>query len=93
MIEVLSQFVLGDLNEIVEKEIKPLLKWCYEELLDKAKVKGDKLEYYKRLNGLNNFNECPCCGLVIFEDEESDNDEREAYDHYLPKSKYPFWKC
>ena len=68
--------------------MKPLFKKFYEKLLDAAKVSGDKLEFYKSLNNLNHFKVCPCCGYVDFESGRLRR--REAYDHYLPKSKYPF---
>lgn len=87
----LNPILLNDLHNIVESEIKPLFKWCYEDLLDKKKVGGTKLKYYKTLNGENNFKYCPCCGLIDFEDEAPENEVREAYDHYLPKSEYPLF--
>ncbi|MEM7104863.1 MAG: hypothetical protein AAF502_17130 [Bacteroidota bacterium] len=79
---------LKDLPEVIEKEIKPLLVWCYETLLDKGKVAGDKMDYYGELIEENEFDYCPCCGYIPFEGPESIC--REAYDHYLPKSEYPF---
>ncbi|MFB9056707.1 HNH endonuclease [Mariniflexile ostreae] len=79
---------LNQLPKVVNDEIKPLFKWCYETLLDKGKVAGDKMDYYKALIKHNDFITCPCCGLIDFESFESKY--REAYDHYLPKSKYPF---
>jgi len=79
---------LKDLPSVVEDDIKPLLVWCYETLLDKGKVAGDKMEYYEKLIKANGFDYCPCCGYVPFEGPESIC--REAYDHYLPKSEYPF---
>lgn len=80
---------LDGMHKVVKDDIKPLFKWCYENLLDKAKVAGDKLEYYKALITANNFQYCPCCGLIDFESSDPENDTREAYDHYLPKSEYP----
>lgn len=82
--------LLGELHETVEKDIKPLFKWCYEDLLDKKKVGGDKLQYYKKLIKQNKFKYCPCCGLIDFESDDDSNEVREAYDHYLPKSEFPF---
>lgn len=35
----------------------------------------------------NEYKDCPCCGLTYFEPKDSAN--REAFDHYLPKSHYP----
>lgn len=83
--------LLDDLDSVVENDIKPLFKWCYEYLLDTAKVAGDKHLYYKELIELNDFKYCPCCGLIDFEDPIPENEVREAYDHYFPKSEYPFF--
>jgi hypothetical protein len=88
--KILPPIYLSELHEVVEKDIKPLFKWCYEELLDKKKVAGDKLAYYKELITKNDFQYCACCGLIDFESTDPDNEVREAYDHYLPKSEYPF---
>lgn len=79
------------LNEMpgqVETFIKPLLVDFYESLLDKAKVPGTKKDYYEKLIQENDFQYCPACGLTDFEHEDSAR--REAFDHYLPKSEYPF---
>lgn len=88
--KTIQPIMLGALHDCVENDIKPLFKWCYEDLLDKKKVGGDKLKYYKSLIKKNKFNYCPCCGLIDFEDEDDENEVREAYDHYLPKSAFPF---
>ncbi|RXG15964.1 hypothetical protein DSM03_103149 [Leeuwenhoekiella aestuarii] len=74
----------------VHNDIKDLFKWCYENLLEKGKVAGDKMEYYNQLikHPDNDYNVCPCCGLIDIESSESIC--REDYDHYLPKSNYPF---
>lgn len=45
-------------------------------------------EYYKDFMTVNNNGVCPFCGLSDMLGKYSSN--REAYDHYLPKSKYPF---
>ncbi len=79
---------LSDLPDIVTNDIKPLFKWCYETLLDQGKVAGDKMDYYKELIKSNEYNTCPCCGLILI--ESPDSICREDFDHYLPKSKYPF---
>lgn len=79
---------LSALPDVVENDIKPLFKWCYETLLEKGKVAGDKMNYYNQLITENDFATCPCCGLIDFESASSFR--REAYDHYLPKATYPF---
>lgn len=79
---------LNQLPSIVRTKMKPLFVKFYKELLERVKVEGDKLEYYKALYKTNRFKYCPCCGYMPFDTGELDR--REAYDHYLPKSKYPF---
>jgi hypothetical protein len=79
---------LTDLPEVVKNDIKPLFSWCYTYLLNQKEASGDKLDYYKNLISLNEFEVCPCCGMIDFELEDSKY--REAYDHYLPKANYPF---
>lgn len=79
---------LNELPKVVEKNIKPLLVDFYEKLLERAVVPGTKKDYYEKLIEANDFQYCPCCGLIDF--ESSDSKYREAFDHYLPKSDYPF---
>jgi hypothetical protein len=79
---------LPNLPDVVDKNMKPLLVDFYENLLEKAKVPGTKQAYYSALIAANEFQFCPCCGYMPF--ESSDSEYREAFDHYLPKSKYPF---
>jgi len=45
-------------------------------------------EHYKEFIKINSKGKCPFCGLIPIDGEYDDT--REAYDHYLPKSKYPF---
>ncbi len=79
---------LDALPNVVEEKIKPLMVNFYESLLERAKVPGTKKDYYEKLIEENDFQYCPCCGLIDF--ESSDSKYREAFDHYLPKSDYPF---
>ncbi len=79
---------LSDLPDIITSDIKPLFKWFYETLLDQGKVAGDKMDYYKELIKANKYDTCPCCGIIPI--ESPDSICREDFDHYLPKSKYPF---
>lgn len=79
---------LDSLPDQVKDVIKPLLVNFYETLLEKAKVPGTKKDYYQKLIKESDFQYCPGCGLIDFEHEESKY--REAFDHYLPKSEYPF---
>ena len=79
---------LQALPDVVKDNIKPLFKWSYETLLENKLVAGDKMDYYNQLIIKNDFNTCPCCGLIDF--EPANSIRREAYDHYLPKATYPF---
>lgn len=79
---------ISALPNVVEKSIKPLLVKFYESLLGRSLVPGDKLDYYNKLIEENKIRYCPCCGYVPFESAASNY--REAFDHYLPKSVYPF---
>ncbi|MGN7759636.1 hypothetical protein ACTJIV_19430 [Chryseobacterium sp. 22532] len=76
------------LPDIVEKMMKPFFIKCYESLLDRSLVPGDKHKYYNNLIKQNKIKFCPCCGYSSF--ESADSNYMEAYDHYLPKSIYPF---
>ncbi len=49
---------------------------------------GTKSEYYDDLINENNNGICPFCGLLPLDNENDPS--RDAFDHYLPKSKYPF---
>lgn len=79
---------LKDLPPVIKKDIKPLFEWCYEYLINQKEVSGDKLKYYNKLISLNKFKTCPCCGLIPIESTE--NNYREDYDHFIPKSIFPF---
>lgn len=83
----LKAIELDALPKVVEGEMLPVLKKFYSKLLDLDKVPGDKLKYYNRLVNDKYIN-CPCCGIVKIEPEESAF--REDNDHFFPISKYPF---
>lgn len=76
---------LNTLNIVVEQRMKPLLVRFYNELINSR----EKLAYYNDLVENNdNYDFCPCCGLIKIESNESPF--REDNDHYLPKAEYPF---
>lgn len=79
---------LSSLPSVVEGKMKPLLETFYSRLLDIKKVPGEKLDYYNMLAKSNNFNTCPICGLANIETPNSQYIE--DYDHFLPKTHYPF---
>ena len=49
---------------------------------------GELSEHYKEFVEENDEDICPFCGLMPLDGQWSET--RDAYDHYLPKSKYPF---
>lgn len=79
---------LTELPKIVEKKMKPFFEKLYKDLLDKRLSPISKMEYYKEIQILNNFINCPCCGIMPFEGETSKN--REDLDHFFPKAHFPF---
>lgn len=60
----------------------------FELAIVKENIGADLKEHYKEFSSLNNMPCCPFCGLLPMDSEYDPT--REAYDHYLPASKYPF---
>jgi hypothetical protein len=54
----------------------------------KEELGSDLGSYYVNFVRVNNSGCCPFCGLLPIDNEFDPT--REAFDHYLPKSKYPF---
>jgi hypothetical protein len=79
---------LNTLPNVIQVEVKSLLESFYSRLLDIKKVPGEKLDYYNQLVDANKYNTCPICGLADIETTESNYIE--DYDHFFPKSHYPF---
>lgn len=79
---------LNTLPNVIQLEVKNLLESFYSRLLDIKKVPGEKLDYYNQLVKANKYNTCPICGLASF--ETADSKYIEDYDHFFPKSLYPF---
>jgi ribosomal protein L25 (general stress protein Ctc) len=79
---------LSELPQIVEKKMKPFFEKLYKDLLDKKLSPISKMEYYKEIQILNKFINCPCCGIMPFEGVTSKN--REDLDHFFPKAHFPF---
>lgn len=77
-------------HEDISKEMAAFFKGLYA-LLHLAALRakiGDIDDHYKCFVTINNAGRCPFCG--ISELLGKDHRVREAYDHYLPKSLYPF---
>lgn len=77
-----------DLNE----QLAAFFKGLYSQsLLDLAALRakiGDINDHYQAFVTTNNAGKCPFCGINDLLGEY--HTKREAYDHYLPKSLYPF---
>jgi 5-methylcytosine-specific restriction endonuclease McrA len=82
----------GDVNASLFKQLASFFKGLYSQsLLNLTAVKekvGNIDDHYKTFMTTNTLGKCPFCGisdvLGIY------HTKREAYDHYLPKSLYPF---
>lgn len=82
---------LDKLPSIVVLEMKSFLIDIYEEYSERKTLTNEftsKQHYYSELIEKNRFQFCPSCGITrIF---AYDFSQREDFDHYLPKSLYPF---
>lgn len=80
------------LDSRLSDEFKKFYSNLYSNDFLSLKVLAEKIgavsEHYRKLQGVNKSRKCPFCGLSGMESEYSR--VREPYDHYLPKSKYPF---
>lgn len=73
-------------------ELSRFFKGLYSKKILTSAVLRKKMgsidEHYKAFVAVNNLGKCPFCGISdLFGINHS---KREAYDHYLPKSIYPF---
>ena len=87
----LQPLKMDDLPQALTKEITDLFEQLYTKMLNAARYTRDHdgtKVYYDLFYQTNQNHTCPFCG---YHNMKSDLDKgREAYDHYLPKSKYPF---
>ncbi|MGC9935246.1 HNH endonuclease [Priestia aryabhattai] len=83
---------ISQLNATLGAELKSFFVKLYSQDILSLKALSDKIgfidDHYKEFVKINSKGKCPFCGLYDI-DSEYDH-TREAYDHYLPKSKYPF---
>lgn len=80
------------LNAGLGAALKAFFVRLYSKDLLSLKALSDKIglieEHYTEFVKINSIGKCPFCGLYDIDGEYVHT--REAYDHYLPKSKYPF---
>lgn len=82
----------NELQNDFQKELKELFRYLYEDLLDnqsfKNKYYGLKKHFEEFCTKNKRYTCCPFCGLYRL--NAYADITRDDYDHYLPKSKYPF---
>jgi hypothetical protein len=83
---------LESYNYNLSLALKAFFKELYSDKILALKAISSKIgkinEHYKKFMDINNTGICPFCGLADI--EAADSSIREAYDHYIPKSIYPF---
>jgi len=73
-------------NETEKTQIKVFFEYCYTSILDK-KLR----EHFAFLFLKKNLKVCPICTLKNFEAADTNFEDREPYEHFLPKEKYPWF--
>jgi len=83
------QPVLYDDLEIFNPNLKKAIKSIYDNLYEQSKIGLKKIsEHYNEFVKINKKGICPFCGIYPMDGQYSKT--REPYDHFLPKSLYPF---
>lgn len=79
-------------HKVISEQMAVFFKGLYSQsLLDLAALRdkiGDINDHYKKFENINSAGTCPFCGISDLHGKY--HSKREAYDHYLPKSLYPF---
>lgn len=84
--------VIASLNEDLADHLKSFFKCLYSQGFLSLKSVSSRIGeidvHYRNFMGMNRNGKCPFCGisdiLGVY------HTKRDAYDHYLPKDKYPF---
>lgn len=83
---------INNINKVLEVKLYSFYTQLYNnDFLSLSDIKsqvGDIKDHYLSFMSLNTKGICPFCGLHTI--KGTHHSKREAYDHYLPKSKYPF---
>ncbi len=92
MVKPSTYSVIDRLNKDLSPALKAFFERLYSDSFLSLKVLSDKIgfieDHYKKFVKINSKGKCPFCGLNDVDSQYVHT--REAYDHYLPKSKYPF---
>lgn len=76
------------LNKKLENFFKNLYSSGFLTLKDISDKVGSLKQFYKSFVKSNDYGICPFCGIYPIDGEFDET--RDAFDHFLPKSKYPF---
>lgn len=82
---------VATINSELSAALKKFCTSLFDEVIHLSVVKrkiGDLDDYYNKFVSLNDEGKCPYCGYLDI--KGNDYSKREAFDHYLPKSAYPF---
>jgi hypothetical protein len=83
---------LKNIHQDLSKKFQELYSILYNQKIIGLKDITDKIgkldTHYKDFMAINNQGKCPFCGLSDMKGIH--HTKREAYDHFLPKGKYPF---
>jgi hypothetical protein len=79
-------------HQNIAEQLGNFFKGLYSQSLLNLAVLKEKIgnidDHYKSFVQINNLGKCPFCGIHDIKGEN--HSYREAYDHYLPKARYPF---
>jgi len=83
---------LDAFNKELSQSLKSFFKELYRKEILSLKAFSSRIgnidDHYNAFMGVNQTGKCPYCG--IYDIEGIHSSKREAYDHYIPKSLYPF---
>jgi hypothetical protein len=82
---------VATINSELSAALKEFCTGLFEDVIHLSAVKrkiGDLDDYYNKFVSLNDEGKCPYCGYLDIKGKH--HSKREAFDHYLPKSAYPF---
>ncbi|GHC56119.1 hypothetical protein [Roseibacillus persicicus] len=85
-----SQITKLDSN--LSRKLKAFFKMLYPDVLNLSAVRrefGSVSDHFQQFIETNDAERCPCCGIERLKNQYNKG-KREAYDHFLPKAKYPF---
>ncbi|MBU0465019.1 MAG: hypothetical protein KKE12_15690 [Proteobacteria bacterium] len=83
---------LDSFNKELSQALKTFFKELYRKEILSLKAFSSRIgnidEHYNAFMSVNKTGKCPYCGMIDIDGVHSS--KREAYDHYIPKSLYPY---